>query len=139
MWMESARRPSSPPSAPAEQRRLHKNTPAALPIYDEAYRFYGVDLSAVPGVSAGVLCVLMSEVGIGSQMQKAFRSAEAFSPWMGLCPDNRVSGGKVLKAKTSRASIASRRAVLDLSSWRGGSPLMRIALDLRPCCASPHI
>lgn len=100
-----------PPAAPAEQRRIHKNTPAALPIYDEAYRFYGVDLSAVPGVSAGVLGVLMSEVGTGSQMKKAFRSAEAFSSWMGLCPDNRISGGKVLKAKTRKVPSRVARAL----------------------------
>jgi hypothetical protein len=108
-----------PPSAPAEQRRIHKNTPVTLPIYDEAFRFYGVDLSAVPAISAGVLGVLMSEVGTGSQMLKAFRSAEAFSSWMGLCPDNRVSGGKVLKAKTrkvpSRVARALRLAALCVS------------------------
>ena len=50
------------------------------PIYDEAFRFYGVDISAVPGVSAGVLGVLISEVGTGSELLRAFRSAEAFSP-----------------------------------------------------------
>jgi hypothetical protein len=99
------------PAAPAEQRRLHKNTPATLPIYDEAFRFYGVDLSAVPGVSAGVLSVLMSEIGTGSQMCKAFRSAEAFSSWMGLCPDNRISGGKVLKAKTRKVPSRVARAL----------------------------
>jgi transposase len=96
------------PPAPQGQRRLHKNTPTALPIYEEAFRFYGVDLSAVPGVSTGVLGVLMSEVGTGSQMKKAFRSAQAFASWMGLCPDNRISGGKVLKAKTRK--VPSRLA-----------------------------
>jgi transposase len=100
-----------PPGAPHQQRRLHKNTPAALPVYDEAFRFYGVDLSAVPGISAGVLGVLMSEVGTGSQMRKAFRSAEAFSSWMGLCPDNRVSGGRVLKAKTRKVPSRVARAL----------------------------
>lgn len=97
-----------PPKAPCTQRRIHKNTLAAVPIYDEAFRFFGVDLSAVPGISAGVLGVLMSEVGTGSQLRKAFRSAEAFASWMGLCPDNRVSGGKVLTAKTRK--VPSRLA-----------------------------
>ena len=99
-----------PPTAPSAQRRLHKNTPTTLPIYDEAYRFYGVDLSTVPGISAGVLSVLMSEIGTGSQMRKAFRSAAAFASWMGLCPDNRISGGKVLKAKTRKVPSRLARA-----------------------------
>jgi hypothetical protein len=42
----------------ALQRRLQKNMPARLPVHDEAYRLFGVDLSAVPGVSGGVFCVL---------------------------------------------------------------------------------
>lgn len=100
-----------PPSAPAAKRRTHKNTPLSLPIYDEAFRFYGVDLTTIPGISAGVLSVLMSEVGTGSQLLKAFRSPEAFSSWMGLCPDNRISGGKVLKAKTRKVPSRLARAL----------------------------
>ena len=45
--------------------------------------------------------------------------SEAFSSWMGVCPDNRVSGGKVLKAKTrkvrSRLARALRLGVFGLS------------------------
>ncbi|NBV24843.1 MAG: hypothetical protein EBS05_23355 [Proteobacteria bacterium] len=31
-------------------------------------------------------------MGTGRQLTAAFRSAEAFSSWMGLCPDNRIRG-----------------------------------------------
>src|SRR5436309_14910935 len=31
-----------------------------------------------------------------------FPTAAAFSSWMGLCPDNNVSGGKILRAGTRR-------------------------------------
>ncbi len=31
-----------------------------------------------------------------------FRSSGAFSSWMGLCPDNAISGGKILRAGTRR-------------------------------------
>lgn len=124
------------PPAPREQRRLHKNTPSTLPIYEEAHRFYGVDLSAVPGVSAGVLTTLMSELGTGTQIRKAFRSTEAFASWLGLCPDNRVSGGKVLKAKTrkvpSRVAAALRMAAQALrqSQCRLGEFTRRIKARL---------
>jgi len=96
-----------PPAQHKQQHAAHKNS-LALPIYEEAWRFYGVDLSAIDGISAGTLAVLMSELGTGSQIKAAFRSSEAFASWLGLCPDNRVSGGKVLKAKTRR--VASRMA-----------------------------
>jgi hypothetical protein len=92
---------------PATRRKLGKNGPQ-MQIFEEAWRYYGVDLSAVPGVSAGLLSVLISELGTGGQIVTAFRSAEAFASWLGLCPDNRVSGGRVLKAKTRK--VANRVA-----------------------------
>ena len=63
-----------------------------------------MDLSAVPGVSGGVLCVLMSELGTAKHIRAKFRSAEAFASWLGLCPDNRISGGRVLKAGTRKVT-----------------------------------
>ena len=47
-----------------------------------------------------------------------FRSAAAFSSWMGLCPDNDVSGGKVLWSGTrkvnNRLATALRMAAQSL-------------------------
>ncbi len=92
------------PEAPSLQRRVQKNMPAAMPVYEEAHRLLGVDLSSVPGVSGGVLCVLMSEIGTATHLREKFRSAEAFASWLGLCPDNRISGGRILKAGTRKVS-----------------------------------
>jgi transposase len=78
--------------------------PAALPVYAEAHRLFGVDLSSLPGVSGGVLCTLMSELGTASHVREKFRSAEAFASWLGLCPDNRISGGRVLKTGTRKVT-----------------------------------
>jgi transposase len=74
----------------------------------EAHRILGVDLSAIPGVSGGVLCTLISELGSAKHIRQKFRSAHAFASWMGLCPDNRISGGRILKAKTRK--VANRVA-----------------------------
>jgi len=56
----------------------------------------------------------------------AFPNASAFASWMGLCPDNRVSGGKVLSARTrkvkNRLAKALRLAAQSLfrsQSWLG--------------------
>jgi transposase len=92
------------PAAPAAQRRVQKNQPAVLPVYAEAHRLLGVDLSGVPGVSGGVLCTLMSELGTATHIRQKFRSAEAFASWLGLCPDNRISGGRILKAGTRKVT-----------------------------------
>ena len=65
-------------------------------------------MSAVPGVGGGLLSTLMSELGTREQILKQFGSGPALASWLGLNPDNRISGGKVLKAKTRK--VASRLA-----------------------------
>jgi len=111
------------PAASALQRRVQKNMPVRMPVYDEAHRFFGVDLSVVPGVSGGVLCVLMSELGTAKDVREKFRSAEAFASWLGLCPDNRISGGRVLKTGTrkvaNRVANVLRLAANSLSRTEG--------------------
>lgn len=100
--------PTKPlPAAPPSQRRLHKNSPD-INIYHEAWRIYGVDLSAIPGISAQTIAICLSELGGPQHLQAHFPSARRFCSWLGLCPDNRISGGRILKAKTRR--VASRVA-----------------------------
>ena len=54
-----------------------------------------------------------------------FRSAAAFASWLGLCPHNDISGGKVLSARTrqvkNRVALAFRMAANAL--FRSQSPL----------------
>lgn len=105
------------PIAPKGQRHVGKNSPQ-FPVFETAWRFYGVDLGGVPGISSGLLCALISEVGTREQLLSAFPTPERFASWLGLCPDNRISGGKVLKAKTrkvqSRLAGAFRLGVFGL-------------------------
>ncbi|HEX2749873.1 MAG TPA: transposase [Verrucomicrobiales bacterium] len=95
-----------------------------MTIFHEAWRFYGVDLSLVPGAGASVLTMLMSEVGTREQLLSAFPTAAAFCSWMGLCPDNRISGGKLLKARTRkvpcRLAGALRLGAFGLNQSRNG-------------------
>lgn len=99
------------------QHKPSKNSPQ-IDVFEEAWRYYGVDLSAVPGVSTGLLSVIMSELGTGAQILTSFRSGSAFASWLGLCPDNRISGGRILKAKTrqvaNRVANALRMGVFGL-------------------------
>jgi transposase len=62
---------------------------------------------------------------VGPDLSK-FRSASAFASWPGLCPDNDISGGKILSARNrkvgSRAPLAFRMAANALfksKSWLG--------------------
>lgn len=81
----------------------------------ELKRAFGIDLTRIPGIRVGIAQTLFGE--IGPDFTK-FRSASAFASWMGLCPDNDISGGKVLWVGTRkvkcRAATALRMAAQSL-------------------------
>lgn len=81
----------------------------------ELYRVLGVDLTAVPGLNTQTISTLYTELGPDLS---SFPTGKHFSSWAGLCPDNRVSGGKVLSVKTrkvnSRVAQAFRLAAQSL-------------------------
>jgi transposase len=97
--------------------RAHKNS-FGFDLQKEGLRFYGVDLCTMPGFSTSSLAVLLSEVGPRDELLKYFPNAQAFSSWLCLCPENRITGGKVFAAKTrpssSRLSAALRMAAMAL-------------------------
>ena len=84
-------------------------------LRSELKRVFGIDLTQIPGIRVGIAQTLFGE--IGPDFTK-FRSASAFASWMGLCPDNDISGGKVLWAGTRkvncRAATALRMAAQSL-------------------------
>jgi transposase len=89
------------PVISGQRKRKHKNS-LGFNVYQMSYQYYGVDLSGVDGVSSGLLSILMSEIGEREDFLKNFKSAKHFCSWLGLCPDQRISGGKVLSSKTRR-------------------------------------
>ena len=94
-------------------------------IFKQALRFYGVDLSTVDGISAAALSTLMGELGTGTQILKSFPTPERFCSWLGLCPDNRISGGKILKASTRKVAnkVAAVLRLCSLALGRSHSKL----------------
>ncbi len=110
-----------PPSA--KYRQKPRRNEMRFDLRGHLYRIFGVDLTGVPGINALTAHTLLSEVG---RDLSAFRNAAAFASWMGLCPDNRVSGGKVLSSRTrgvnNRLAKALRLAAQSLfrsQSWMG--------------------
>jgi len=90
-------------------------------LRSELKRVFGVDLTRIPGIRTGIAQTLFGE--IGPDLTK-FRSASAFASWMGLCPDNDISGGKVLWTGTRkvncRAATALRMAAQSLHHSKSG-------------------
>lgn len=62
-------------------------------------RITGVDLTAVPGIEASSALRIISEIGLDLSRWK---NSKQFASWLGLCPGNKVSGGKRLSGKSKR-------------------------------------
>ena len=112
-------KPLAPPKV--RRKKLFNNEPA-FDLRSHLYRIFGVDLTAVPGISVLTAHAILSEVG--PDLSK-FRNASAFASWLGLCPHNDISGGRILSTKTrrvnNRAALAFRMAAYALI--RSQSPL----------------
>jgi hypothetical protein len=70
-------------------------------LRQEFFRVLGVDLTAIPGINVGTVEVFLAEVGPDLQR---FRSGGAFANWLGLCPINAITGGKVQSSKTQKCA-----------------------------------
>jgi len=64
-------------------------------------------LTRAVGFNLLSVLILISEIGV--DMSK-WRNAKAFCSWLGLCPGNKISGGKVLSSRT--APVSNRVATL---------------------------
>src|SRR6516162_787479 len=112
----SATSSASLPVAKDSVRKCKVMLPAkALALREQAYRILGVDLTAIPAISVLHVQAILAELGDGISK---FRSAGAFSSWMGLCPDNDISGGRVLWTGTrkvkNRVAVTLRMAAQSL-------------------------
>jgi transposase len=99
--------PPNPPASaePPKKKRFHQRkagTGLKRDLSAELARICGVDLTQVPGLNALGVMIILSEIGL--------RDAKAFSSWLGLCPGNKISGGKVLNSRTPH--VVNRVAIL---------------------------
>jgi len=118
--------PAAPGAKKTKKRSGRGNNELNLDLKEvsaQLQRVCGVDLMNVCGLN--LLSVLMLIAEIGLDMSR-WRSAKAFSSWLGLCPGAKISGGKVLSRRTrkvvNRASTILRVAALAVGrtdSWLG--------------------
>lgn len=98
--------PASPASA-AAPKRTGKSAPA-FDVCGLLARLHGVDLCTVPGINVLGAQTFWSELGGDLS---AFPTAKHFTSWLCVCPDNRISGGKILAARTKPTTNRVTRAL----------------------------
>jgi transposase len=86
---------------------------------DELVRITGVDLTQIDGINVMTAETLVSEIGLD---MSRWKTEAHFASWLGLCPDNRISGDKILSRGTrrvvNRAATALRIAANTLLKSR---------------------
>src|SRR5262245_31326176 len=97
--------PLPPPTT--AHRQPQRNEPA-FDLRTHLYRITGVDLTQVPGLQAPTIHIVLAEVGLN--MHK-WPTDKHFASWLGLCPDNQISGGKVLSPGSRRVQNRASRAL----------------------------
>ena len=102
------------PRAPKRRRKAGSHAPQ-FDLGHELHRISGVDLTRIDGIDVGVAQTVISEVGLD---MSRWEDEDHFASWLGLCPDNRITGGKVLRRGTrhviNRAATALRLAATTL-------------------------
>lgn len=95
-------------------RRSRGNAPR-FDVRTHLYRMTGVDLTEIDGVDGYTALRVLSEVG--TDMTR-WPTAKHFASWLGLSPNNKITGGKVISSQTkrsaNRAAAALRIAALAL-------------------------
>lgn len=86
-----------PPPPPTGSHRKPQGNAPRFDLRVELYRILGTDLTQVAGFNTPTVYSLFAE--LGADLGK-FPSSKHFASWLGLCPDNRISGGKVLSVQT---------------------------------------
>jgi transposase len=110
--------PANPPATdppPQKQSKRRKNQPY-FDLAQSLYAMTGVDLTQVDGLDALTVQTILSETGVD---MSPWPTDKHFTSWLGLSPNNKVTGGKVKQRGTkkvqNRAATAFRIAAQSLA------------------------
>lgn len=119
--METRADPSELPPC-RRDKRPRGNVPS-FDLRSELYRITGTDLTAIDGVNVLTAQTVISEVGLD---MSRFPTEAQFVSWLGLRPNNKISGGKIVgrekRKPFNRAGSALRHAagsLLNSESYLG--------------------
>jgi transposase len=103
------------PLGPKPKGKKGSRNAPQFDLRSELYRITGIDWAQINGLDVLTAQTVIAEAGADLS---AFPTEKQFTSWLGLCPTNEQSGGKILKRRTrkvvNRASGAFRNAASTL-------------------------
>ena len=104
-------RPKNPVASPDTGKKRRRKQPRGnalqVDLSTQLQQVCGVDLTRIVGFNVLSVLIIISEIGVD---MSRWPNAKAFCAWLGLCPGNKISGGKVLSSRTAR--VVNRVAIL---------------------------
>ena len=88
--------------------RADSKARVAFDMRQQLANWAGVDLTRINGLGLDTVIKILSE--IGTDLSR-FTNVKHFCSWLGLCPATKISGGKVLSARTKRSANRVRQAL----------------------------
>ena len=103
------------PIGPRPKGKKNSRNAPSFDLRTELYRITGIDWAQINGIDVLTAQTVIAEAGPDLS---AFPSEKQFASWLGLCPTNEQSGGKILNRRTrkvvNRATVAFRNAATTL-------------------------
>jgi transposase len=93
---------------PAPKRESRRKNQAHFDLSSALYQMVGVDLTQIKGIDALTAQTILSEVGM--DMSK-WPTEKHFASWLGLCPNNQITGGKVKRRRTKKTDNSAAAAL----------------------------
>jgi transposase len=97
---------------PARIRRKKPRNRPKFDLREEAFRISGVDLTQIDGINETSALGLIAEIGLD---MSPWRTEKHFVSWLALCPNNKISGGRVLSRRTLKSANRAR-TILKMSA-----------------------
>jgi len=98
--LEAKADPAEKLKAARREKKKRRNQPS-FQIREEAFRITGVDLTQIDGINESAALALISEIGTD---MSCWKTEKHFASWLALCPNNKISGGKVLQRSTRKTA-----------------------------------
>jgi len=85
------------PMKPARSRKKNRRNDPKFDCRHEAYRISGIDLTQIDGISESAALTIYSEIGIDLT---PWKTEKHFASWLSLCPNNKITGGRIIQRRT---------------------------------------
>lgn len=99
--------PNPAPAASAQSTIMGFNLSAQL------RRIVGVDITTISGIGPVTAQIVLSEIGTD---MSPWPTEKHFASWLGLCPDHRISGGRIL-GRATRPVVSRARNALRIAAY----------------------